>query len=181
METVLYELHFRAGDLLLLLIPLLVGAGIWGVSCRITRQGRADKRTFAPGRDLSHSPALKWILRGVAIFSGLLFVLTGASHLTDYKELKNRYDGGDYLTVEGYVRDLTTARYSDKGGDSFTINGVTFAYTDADLTLHGYRTEARRGGVVTREGQYLVIRYLPDPDTETNHILYIAEKEAPPS
>ena len=35
------------------------------------------------------------------------------------------------------------------------------------------------GGIITREGQYLVIRYIPDPYTGINHILYIAEPEAP--
>ena len=35
------------------------------------------------------------------------------------------------------------------------------------------------GGIITREGQYLVIRYIPDPDTGINHILYIAEVQAP--
>jgi hypothetical protein len=99
-------------------------------------------------------------------------------YVADYTDLKTRYEAGDYLTAEGVVEDLTTAEYPHKGGDSFTLDGVTFAYTDTDLTLHGYRREAQNGGGVTREGQYLVIRYIHDPYTDTNHILYIAEKEA---
>ena len=100
-------------------------------------------------------------------------------HIARDGEVVPRYGAGDYLTVSGYVEDLTTTRYPDKGGDSFTLDGVTFSYSSADLTLLGYRGEARSGGVVTREGQYLVIRYIPDPDTGINHILYIAEKEMP--
>ena len=180
METVLYELCFRWGDLPILLIPLLVGMGFWAVSCGMSRAKEAGKDLTAPARrDLSRSKGVKWFLRGVALLCGVVFILSGAAYVADYTELKTRYEVGDYLTVRGYVEDLTTAEYPHKGADSFTLGGVTFAYTDIDLTLHGYRREAQKGGIVTREGQYLVIRYIPDPDTGINHILYIAEPESP--
>ena len=180
METVLYELHFRWGDLPVLLIPLLVGMGFWAVFCGMSRAKEAGKGLTAPvRRDLSRSKGVKWFLRGIALLCGAVFVLSGALYVADYTDLKTRYETGDYLTAEGVVEDLTTAEYPHKGGDSFTLDGVTFAYTDTDLTLHGYRREAQNGGIITREGQYLIIRYIPDPDTGINHILYIAEPEAP--
>ena len=180
METVLYELHFRWGDLPILLIPLLVGIGFWAVSCSLDRAKEAGKDLTAPAqRDLSLSKGVKWFLRGIALLCGVVFVLSGAAYIADYTALKTRYEAGDYLTVCGFVEDLTVAEYPDKGGDSFTVDGVTFAYTDTDLTLRGYRKEAQNGGAVTHEGQYLVIRYIPDPYTGINHILYIAEPEAP--
>lgn len=180
METVLYELYFRWGDLPILLIPLLVGIGFWAVSCSLNRASEAGKDLTTPvQRDLSHSKGIKWFLRGIALLCGVVFLLTGAAYVADYTALKTRYEAGDYLTVCGFVEDLAVAEYPDKGGDSFTVDGVSFAYTDTDLTLHGYRREAQNGGIITREGQYLVIRYIPDPDTETNHILYIAEQESP--
>ena len=180
METVLYELHFHWGDLPVLLIPLLVGIGFWAVSCSLNRAKEAGKDLITPAqRDLSNSKSVKWFLRGIALLCGVVFVLSGASYLTDYTYLRARYETGDYLTAEGLVEDLTTTQYPDKGGDSFTLDGVTFAYTDTDLTLPGYRGEAQNGGIITREGQYLVIRYIPDPDTGINHILYIAEVRAP--
>ena len=180
METVLYELHFRWGDLPILLIPLLVGIGFWAVSCTLNRASEAGKDLTTPAqRDLSHSKGIKWFLRGIALLSGAVFLLSGAAYIADYTALKTRYEAGDYLTVRGFVEDLTVAEYPDKGGDSFTVDGVPFAYTDTDLTLHGYRKEAQNGGAVTSEGQYLVIRYVPDPHTGINHILYIAEQESP--
>ena len=180
METVLYELHFHWGDLPVLLIPLLVGMGFWAVSCGMNRAKEAGKDLAAPARrDLTHSKGVQWFLRGVALLCGVVFILSGSVYIADYTALKTRYETGDYLTAEGLVEDLTTAEYPHKGGDSFTLDGVTFSYSSADLTLLGYRKEARSGGVVTREGQYLVIRYIPDPDTGINHILYIAEPEAP--
>ena len=180
METVLFELHFPWGDLLILLIPLLVGAGFWAVSCRLTdSRGTAGHPASPVRRDLTASPTVTWLLRGIALFCGVVFLLSGVSYFTDYAHLKTQYGAGEYLTVEGCVGELTVAEFPDKGGDSFTVDGVTFAYSSGDLTLHGYRREAQRGGVVTREGQYLVIRYIPDSDTGINHILYIAEKEAP--
>lgn len=180
METVLYELHFRWGDLPVLLIPLLVGMGFWAVSCRLDRASEAGKDLTTPvQRDLSHSKGIKWFLRGIALLCGVVFLLSGAAYVADYTALKTRYEAGDYLTVCGFVEDLTVAECPDKGGDSFTVDGVSFAYTHTDLTLHGYRGEAQKGGAVTHEGQYLVIRYVPDPDTETNHIVYIAEQESP--
>ena len=180
METVLYELHFRWGDLPILLIPLLVGMGFWAVSCGMSRAKEAGKDLTAPARrDLSNSKGVKWFLRGIALLCGAVFLLSGATYVADYTALKTRYKAGDYLTVCGFVEELTVAEYPDKGGDSFTVDGVTFAYTDTDLTLRGYRNEAQNGGIITREGQYLVIRYIPDPYTGINHILYIAEPEAP--
>ena len=181
METVLFELHFRWGDLPILLIPLLVGVGFWSVSCQVGKKSRQNLGELKSPvrRDLSASPTVKWGLRGVSLLCGVVFLLSGASYFTDYTDLKTRYENGDYLTAEGFVEDLIMVEYPDKGGDSFTLDGVTFAYSGADLTLHGYRREAQRGGVVTREGQYLVIHYIFDPYTETNHILYIAEREAP--
>ncbi len=180
METVLYELRFRWGDLLILLIPLLVGIGFWAVSCGRIRSEEAGKELTSPvRRDLSRSRGLRWFLRGVALLCGVVFILAGGSYLGGFADLKNRYGEGDYLTAEGFVRDLSATRYPDKGGDSFTVDGVTFAYSEADLTLLGYRKEAQHGGAITREGQYVVIRYVHDEDTDTNHILYIAEREVP--
>lgn len=180
METVLYELCFRWGDLPVLLIPLLVGMGFWAVSCGMSRAKEAEKDLAAPARrDLTHSRGVQWFLRGVALLCGVVFILSGTVYIADYTDLKTRYEAGDHLTAEGIVEDLTVAEYPHKGGDSFTLDGVTFAYTDTDLTLPGYRREAQNGGIITREGQYLVIRYIPDPDTGINHILYIAEPEAP--
>ena len=181
-ETVLYELHFHWGDLPVLLIPLLVGMGFWAVSCGMNRAKEAGKDLTAPvRRDLSHAKGVKWLLRGIALLCGVVFLLSGTAYVADYTALKTRYEAGDYLTAEGIVEDLTTTEYPHKGGDSFTVDGVSFAYTDTDLTLHGYRREAQNGGIITHEGQYLVIRYIPDPYTETNHIVYMAEKEAPAS
>ena len=180
METVLYELHFHWRDLPVLLIPLLVGMVFWAVSCGMSRAKEAGKDLTATARrDLTHSKGVQWFLRGIALLCGAVFVLSGSLYIADYTDLKTRYEAGDYLTAEGIVEDLTAAEYPHKGGDSFTLDGVTFAYTDTDLTLHGYRREAQNGGVITREGQYLIIRYIPDPDTGINHILYIAEVRAP--
>ena len=179
-ETVLYELHFHWGDLPVLLIPLLVGIGFWAVSCSLNRAKEAGKDLITPAqRDLSNSKSVKWFLRGIALLCGVVFLLSGTAYVADYTALKTRYKAGEYFTAEGLVEDLTTTEYPHKGGDSFTLDGVTFAYTDTDLTLPGYRGEAQNGGIITREGQYLVIRYIPDPDTGINHILYIAEVQAP--
>lgn len=157
-----------------------MGIGFWAVSCRLDRASEAGKDLTAPAqRDLSHSKGVKRFLRGIALLCGVVFVLSGAAYIADYTALKTRYEAEEYLTVVGFVEDLTVAEYPDKGGDSFTVDGVAFAYTDTDLTLRGYRKEAQNGGAVTREGQYLVIRYIPDPDTGINHILYIAEQGSP--
>ncbi len=175
MDVVLYEFHFRIADLPVLLIPLLVGVGFWAVSCRMVASGheRTDLR-LPVRRDLTHSRGVKGFLRGIAVLCGLVFLLAGTVYLTDYTRMKASYDSGAYQTVEGVVEDLTVTAFPDKGGDSFTVGGVSFAYSLTDLTLHGYRGEGE-----LREGQRVVIHYVYDPDTETNHILYIAEGEVP--
>ena len=175
MNAVLYELHIPIADLPILLIPLLVGVGFWAVSCRMAC-GKPNREGLDASvrHDLTDSKALKGFLRGIAILCGVVFLLTGTVYLTDYAHMKQRYDSGAYQTVEGRVEDLVITRFPDKGGDSFTVGGVSFAYSLTDLTLHGYRGEAE-----LREGQRMVIHYVYDPDTETNHILYIAEGEVP--
>ena len=176
MNAVLYELHIPIADLPILLIPLLVGVGFWAVSCRMAC-GKPNREGLDASvrHDLTDSKALKGFLRGIAILCCVVFLLAGTVYLTDYAHMKQRYDSGAYQTVEGRVEDLVITRFPDKGGDSFTVDGVTFSYSRTDLTLPGYR-----GGGDLREGMRLLIRYVHDPDTETNHILYIAQKEESP-
>lgn len=173
MDAVLYEFHFRITDLPILLIPLLVGVGFWAVSCRMAAPGKGGTDLHSSvRRDLTHSRAARGFLRGIAVLCGLVFLLAGTVYLTDHARMKACYDSGAYQTVEGVVEDLTVISFPDKGGDSFTVSGVSFAYSSTDLTLHGYRGKGE-----LHEGQRVVIHYVYDPDTETNHILYIAEKE----
>ena len=77
------------------------------------------------------------------------------------------------LIVQGYVESFTPLPDDGKGTENFEINGVHFAYNDADGT-NGYKKTANRGGVITHNGQYLVIKYVTNEYGE-NIILYIGE------
>ena len=80
---------------------------------------------------------------------------------------------GSVSTVQGYVENYSALPSDGKGTENFEINGIYFAYNDADKT-NGYKKTADCGGVITHNGQHLIIKYVTSEDGE-NTILYIAE------
>lgn len=64
-----------------------------------------------------------------------------------------------YLVVEGLVADYRPMNPSGHGSrESFTVNGVPFAYSDYDETGGGFNRSAAKGGPV-RAGQQVRIAY----------------------
>ena len=83
------------------------------------------------------------------------------------------YQKGEYAIVEGYVEDFHPMPYSGHDKESFTINGVRFAYTDYS-NQYGYHTTSSHGGVIRGNGQHLRIGYTCYGLLE-NVIVYIEE------
>ena len=59
--------------------------------------------------------------------------------------------------------------------EHFEINGVLFEYTNFEI-VNGYNRPAAYGGIISKNGQYLKIKYITD-ESGNNTILYIAEIE----
>lgn len=85
---------------------------------------------------------------------------------------------GDYLKnneckiVEGYVENFSTPTATGHDSESFSINEITFNYTDFDNV--GYSEIKAHGGVIHGNGQYLKISYVTIDGT--NVILKIEGK-----
>ena len=112
----------------------------------------------------------------------LLFVgvalWVGYDNAQDWWQIHQRVTGGGVRVAEGEVTDYDHKLAWKVNGarDDFCVNGVHFSYGSNDLTVPiGYRKNARDGGYITGDGQYVRISYVT-LDTGRNIILRL---EAP--
>ncbi len=108
-----------------------------------------------------------------ASFVTIISIIVTISMIYQYKNISDKYNNGDYLTVDGLVENFVPMPYSGHSDETFDINGVNFAYSDFDLSQTGYNISKSHGGVITGNGQHLYIRYIINDGT--NCILYIKQ------
>lgn len=111
------------------------------------------------------------IFRIFCVFMILIELVIGTFQ---YKNIVLAYRNGNYQTVEGYVENYTPMPYGGHSEESFTINGVEFAYSDFIIT-QGYHNAASHGGVITHNGQHLKLGYVEPDASNGNIIVYIEE------
>lgn len=174
METVLYEFGFDYVKAIGLFTIFIVGVTFLF----------ADKiigKYFANPLDINRnikeiSPKIfKIIMRSVGIFCIIIFIVFFGAYITEYNEYKTMLESDCVSVIEGYVENYNPLPADGKGTENFEINGVYFAYNDAFAT-NGYNTTASNGGVITGNGQHLIIKYVTNEVGE-NIILYICETE----
>ena len=171
MENVLYEYHVNYADYLWCLIPLLVGAGFLYNSIVIKKSKNKEK-----GWDGFVSSFFKIAGFIVAPIGIGMFLLTTVFMTIEHKEYKEKLANNDVLVVEGYVENFYPMPYDGHDTEHFEINGVYFEYSDY-IVMNGYHKSASHGGVITRNGQHLKVKYVVEEFEEENEniILYIAE------
>ena len=180
METVLYEYGFDFKDFSTNFIPLIVGLGFLHISIMLTLHKEEkpvpykDKMLIKPNN--TFFKVIGYIVGPLAI----LMSITGAwGMLSEHFELKERVARENLYVVEGYVENYHPMPREGHDLESFEINGVYFEYSDFKV-INGYNNSASHGGVVTRNGQYLKIKYVTKSvadQCDENVILYIAEVE----
>ena len=116
--------------------------------------------------------------RCIGGFCAVVLVISFALHISEYNAFKDMLETGSVSTVQGYVENYSPLPWDGKGTENFEINGVYFAYNNADAR-NGYTKTANRGGVITHNGQHLIIRYVTREDGE-NIILYISNYQVLP-
>lgn len=110
-------------------------------------------------------------LAGVMLAFWIFIVLTTTVHLIiQYNCVVIQYKKGNYMEVEGTVENFSRRPKSGHQRESFTLNGVVFAY-DPSATW-GYCQPRENGGVIAGNGQHLRIRYIPYYNGD-NVIVYI--------
>ena len=147
-STVLYQASFTF-NLFWLVGPLMfaffLGCLIQGIK-KARKSGKIEDRV--------------WIVIGLTgCLSLLLFLMVLVSDkIISYDATVGAYKRGEYDIVEGYVEDFHPMPYGGHDQESFTINGVSFAYSDYVDTF-GYHNAKSHGGVITGDGQHLRIGY----------------------
>lgn len=171
MEKILYEYSFNIKDFLSLFIFLIVGAGFLINSFSLVK---SEPQTNARERFIDNFFKYAGFVIGPLMIG--LFILSAASTAIDHFEYKNALKNDDVYVVEGYVENFHEMPYEGHDTEHFEINGVRFEYTDYVIT-NGYHKTASYGGVITKNGQHLKIKYVVEEyEEETiNVILYIAE------
>lgn len=165
METVLYEFHVNYWELLLLAVLLLAGVVVWFYPKWNPFPAKIEK--IRRGKNL--------IARVFSVIFIVTFLLASVSYGFTYSYLKNAYKNDTCMTVRGEVQLYNGNLTSDSKTESFVIDGVYFEYSRSDLLSHGYHRIYEDGGVITGNGQELVIRYVNDGSR--NIILYIGEPD----
>jgi hypothetical protein len=104
--------------------------------------------------------------RKLGMFFGLLFssftilvsALTISSHISEYTKTKNVYQNKSYQTVQGLVENYYPMPQGGHDSERFTVQNVSFEYSDYDLTDYGYNNSTSNGGAI-KEGLFVRINY----------------------
>ena len=172
MEVVLYEFSFDYAKAIGFFIVLLIGAAFFFADKLIGR--RAEPYVDIGSRTKEISPKVfKIITRSIGAFCLVVFLFFFTVHIAEYNEYKTILESDSVSIVEGYVENYNPLPADGKGTENFEINGVYFAYNNAD-GRNGYTAVAKHGGVITMNGQHLRIKYVTNEEGE-NIILYISE------
>lgn len=100
------------------------------------------------------SSTTRW---GFLLFGAFWTIGVGFCTATDSWSATNALKSGDYLTVEGRVSDFTPMPRGGHAEESFTVNGVHFAYSDFEIQA-GFNHTSSYGGPI-REGLPVRIAY----------------------
>lgn len=90
------------------------------------------------------------------------FILIFIIRIPGYHKLnlnEQIFDSNNYQVIEGKVEDYMVKEINGQCFESFTINNVSFKYSDYVFDI-GYNTTACNGGVITENGLKLVITYV---------------------
>lgn len=173
METVLYEYHFDYFESLILLIPFIVGLGFFSFwkwhpvqNPGVSEKGTKGHMIYIIGKYVG------WIVGTLSILLGVLCL---SAQIIDYQDKKQLLESGDVYCVEGYTENYHAMSVEGHETEYLKIDGVLFEYTNFEI-VNGYNCPAAYGGVITKNGQYLKIKYITD-EFGNNTILYIAEIE----
>ena len=108
------------------------------------------------------------IITSIAIF---LSILVGISQYISYKEIVAQIEKGNIHVEEGKISDYKPIDSSNHGSlESFSLNGVKFAYSDYHR-ISGYHHACANGGIICLEGQQVRLSYYTKK--ELNYIIKI--------
>ena len=173
MGNMLYKLHFELDAMLVVLfiMPPVALFILW----------RSFRKLNDQQTDNGKARPRLWPICAILICAAVIFeacaITSLISQYRQYDRVERAWRSGQYETVEGYVEFFSPMPYAGHAYESFVIDGVAFYYSDFSSTV-GYHNARSHGGVITGNGQYLRIGYIPGDDAKDNIIVSI---EAPPA
>ncbi len=148
MRNVLYEATFKFDLVFLIPVVMMIFIAVFPIIWKKSWEGKYT---------IINYKAVKVFCTCCFIFALLFSVIFSLSQSHMYKETVVAYINGDYEIIEGYVQDFIP--YVQGRDESFTINNVSFSYSDYDIQ-QGYNNTKSHGGVITGNGQHLRIGYV---------------------
>jgi len=168
---ILYEFHYNWDHIYLFIFFALFGVVCLSYKINIA----AFRQNEIPQKSDIWYHIARFLLRSFGVFCILIAVYSTIFCIVDYTEKKNALANNQVYVVEGYVENFDTPPFGKHGSERFDINGVSFEYPH-DEKRNGYDTVAYYGGVITGNGQHLLIKYVTESDG-TNTILCIQKIE----
>ena len=177
MDKVLYQFHFDFLNFMWSFIPLLVGLVFFFAWKWYPKQNPGTEIKGHKGHKMYLAVrTIGWI---VGPFCILIFIGGVLGYLSTYNNIKKMIATDNLHEVSGYVENYHPMPAGGHDTEHFDINGVYFGYSDAVIE-NGYHAPAINGGVITRDGQHLLIKYYVSNDdigngVNNNVIVYIAQ------
>ena len=166
---ILYQFHFSWGNLPSIIILLFMGIILLFYKITIFPKSEIHQK------DNIWYSILFIFLKVAGIFCILITIHATVLNIKDYSEKRNALANNQVYVIEGYTENYHPRPFGGHDKERFEINGVRFEYPKS-ATINGYDIPACYGGVITENGQHLLIKYVTESDG-SNTILFIQRLE----
>lgn len=76
-----------------------------------------------------------------------------------YYQTINLYENGHYNIIEGEIENFDPMPFEGHKNESFSVNNVSFYYSDYDESYYGFNQTSSHGGPIQQNAQYVRIAY----------------------
>ena len=166
---ILYQFHFSWENLLSIIGLLFMGIILLFYKITIFPKSEIFQK------DNIWYSILFIFLKVAGIFCILITIHATVLNIKDYSEKRNALANNQVNVIEGYTENYHPRPFTGHDTEHFEINGVRFEYPKS-ATINGYDIPACHGGVITQNGQHLLIKYVTESDG-SNTILFIQRLE----
>lgn len=90
---------------------------------------------------------------------GVAAILIPIKSRYDLNQLQKRYKNNEFMKVEGSIRNFKPMPFEGHMNESFTVDGVSFNYTDYSNWYYGFRNTKSHGGPLDKN-LYVRIGYV---------------------
>ncbi|MCD6337277.1 MAG: hypothetical protein J7M01_03485 [Candidatus Marinimicrobia bacterium] len=142
-----------ASNLLSLSIPVIILLACVGILIYVIR-GRS--RVQLKGLTFLVFPII------LTLFAAFMTFLTVSSFFISKDNTSEIIDNEDYKVVEGIIENFDRMPYGGHKDESFTVNGVYFAYSDygSYAGVNSFNQTASHGGPIRENGQQVRLTYI---------------------